>query len=129
MFCFLIFAVCMCQIFNELKLCGCCEESGGGAHNVSHYNICLVPQRTQNLINAVLAAIHSPCSMGVTTTWGANNVTESEMRIYKTQHVVNYSTARSLISLFSFQSIKVQGKFSIQTMRAYDRVNRSSTHS
>jgi len=32
--------------------------------------VCLVPQRTQNLFNAVLAAIHSPCSMDVTTTWG-----------------------------------------------------------
>jgi len=81
------------------------------------------------LLNAVLAAIHSPCSMDVTTTWGANIITESEIRIYKIQHVVNYSTERSLISLFSFQSIKIKGKFSIQIMRAYDRVNRSSTHS
>jgi len=53
---------------------------------------------------------------------GANIITESEIRIYKIQHVVNYGTERSLISLFSFQSIKIKGKFSIQIMRAYDTV-------
>jgi len=49
---------------------GAVQNQGGGAHNVSHYSMCLVRQRTQNLLNAVLAAIHSPCSMDVTTTWG-----------------------------------------------------------